>query len=240
MAWSLPERGVLGIFGKRPEPGRVKTRLAEALGAERASAIAGAMLFDALEAWSPAGPLVAPGGRVVLVYDPPDAGPWFDPRVPAELALQPQSEGDLGQRLAGFFAGEFADGRDSVVVIGADSPTLDPAFVVSAFLLLEHKDAVLGPAADGGFVLLGLRPPFDPAWLDDIAWSTADVLGQTVDRLTRAGRTVALLPPWYDVDTPDDWRMLQGHARAMRAAGRHATVGPRLAALLQAAPADKP
>jgi glycosyltransferase A (GT-A) superfamily protein (DUF2064 family) len=120
-----------------------------------------------------------------------------------------------------------------VVVIGADSPTLDPTFVVSAFLLLDHKDAVIGPAADGGFVLLGLRPGFAPELFEGIAWSTADVLGQVVERLARAGRTLALLPPWYDVDTPDDWRMLQGHVQGMRAAGKPETLGPRVSALLE-------
>jgi rSAM/selenodomain-associated transferase 1 len=231
MAWSLPGTGVLGIFGKRPDPVRAKTRLAEALGANAAADIAEAMLFDTLETWRPGGSLIASGSRVVLVFDPADAGPWFDARVPAELALQPQVAGGLGERLAAFFAGEFADGADKVVVLGADSPTLDPSFVVSAFLLLDHKDAVIGPATDGGFVLLGLRPPFEPGLLEGIAWSTSHVLAQTVERLGRAGRSLALLPPWYDVDTADDWCMLQGHLRAMRAAGKTDASGSRLLAI---------
>src|SRR4051794_34184871 len=104
MAWSLPEGGVLGIFGKQPEPGRVKTRLSASIGADAASRLHEAMLFDLLDLWESPG-VVAPGGRKVLVYAPDDAGPWFDERVPASFALQPQSEGDLGARLSEFFDG---------------------------------------------------------------------------------------------------------------------------------------
>ena len=217
MAWSLPEGGVLGIFGKRPEAGRVKTRLAAGIGPEAAAALHEAMLFDVLDLWDSPG-VLAPGGRRVLVFDPGDAGPWFDTRVPASFALQPQAEGDLGTRLAEFLAGEFEDGASRVVVIGSDSPTLDPSFVVSAFVALEGRDVVLGPANDGGYYLVGCRRPV-PEIFERIDWSTPDVLAQTIDRLDGTGRSVSVLPPWYDVDTPESLRMLRGHLRAMRRAG---------------------
>jgi len=217
MSWSLPEGSVLGIFGKRPEPGRVKTRLSAAIGPEDASRLHEAMLFDLLYLWDSPG-VVAPGGRKVLVYAPDDAGPWFDERVPGSFALQPQSDGDLGARMAGFFDGEFADGATRVVVIGSDSPTLDPSFVFAAFVALEGRDVVLGPACDGGYYLVGCRRPV-PRLFEGIAWSTPDVLSQTIDRLDGTGLTVSVLPPWYDVDTPESLAMLRGHLRAMRRAG---------------------
>lgn len=217
MAWALPAGAVLGIFAKRPDPGRVKTRLAEGLGAEFAAEAHEAMLFDLLDAWG-SDRLLAPGGRRVLAFDPPDAGPWFDERVPGSFALQPQAAGDLGGRLRAFFEGEFEDGAGKVVAIGADSPTLDPNFVVSAFVLLDHKDVVIGPAADGGYYLIGCRPPAPPIF-DGVDWGTPRVLEQTVARLRDAGRSLALLPPWYDVDTPEGWQLLRGHLRAMRLSG---------------------
>src|SRR3954453_6994934 len=144
MAWSLPEGSVLGIFGKRPEPGRVKTRLAAKIGPEASAELHEAMLFDLLDLWDSPG-VIAPGGRKVLVYAPGDAGPWFDTRVPASFALQPQADGDLGRRMAEFLAGEFEDGATRVLLIGSDSPTLDPSFVIGAFVALEGRDLVLGP-----------------------------------------------------------------------------------------------
>ncbi len=156
MAWPLPMRSVLGVFGKKPEAGRVKTRLSVAYGPAFAAEAYEAMLFDTLALWA-SDRVLAPGGRRVLVFDPPDVGPWFDDRAPDTFALQPQTEGDLGDRLRAFFEGEFADGAEKVVVIGSDSPTLDPNFVVSAFVLLDHKEVVLGPATDGGYYLLGCR-----------------------------------------------------------------------------------
>ena len=233
MAWPLPEGGVLGIFAKQPQPGTVKTRLAVELGEARAAEIAEALLFDTLDVWSVAGGLLAEGGRKVLVFAPADAGPWFDTRVPSEFALQPQAEGDLGERLNQFILGEFANGASKVVVIGADSPTLDPTYLVSAFLLLDHKDMVIGPATDGGFVLLGVKAPFNPAILEGIDWSTPEVLAQLVTNLQRIQHTVALLPPWYDVDTPESGRMLRGHVMGMLAAGKDDAIGPRLASLLE-------
>jgi rSAM/selenodomain-associated transferase 1 len=217
MAWSLPEGGVLGIFAKQPEPGKVKTRLASELGDEAATQLHEAMLFDLLDLFDSPG-VIAPGGRKVIVYAPDDAGPWFDERVPASYALQPQADGDLGRRMAEFFRGEFEDGASRVVLIGSDAPTLDPSFLVSAFLALDGRDVVLGPASDGGYYLVGCRGAVPPMF-GAIDWSTPDVLAQTVDRLDSTGLTLAVLPPWYDVDTPADARMLRGHLRALRRAG---------------------
>lgn len=229
MPWPLPDGAALGLFAKQPLPGQVKTRLAAALGNEQAAAIAEAMLFDTLDLWG-AERILAPGGRRVVVFDPPDAGPWFDVRTPDSFALQPQAQGDLGARMKAFFEGEFDDGATRVVLIGSDSPTLDPSFVVSAFLLLEHKDIVLGPATDGGYYLIGARPPLPPLF-DGIAWSTPGVLAETCRHLAASGRSLAVLPPWYDIDTPADYQMLTGHIQAMRLAGMNPGL-PRLERLV--------
>ena len=218
MAWTLPDDCVLGIFGEKPEPGRVKSRLAAEWGPDLAAEVSDAMLFDTLDAWdSPEN--LSPGGRRVLVYAPDDAGPWFDDRIPGSFAMQPQVDGDRGQRMQAFLAGELDDGADRVVVlIGSDAPTLDPTIVVSAFLCLEGRDLVLGPATGGGFYLIGARRSA-PSILEGIDWDSPYVLSQAIDRLADTDRSLALLPPWYTLDRPDDLRMLAGHLRAMRRAG---------------------
>jgi rSAM/selenodomain-associated transferase 1 len=217
MAWTLPDDCVLGILGEKPELGGVMTRLAAVWGPDIAVEIQEAMLFDTLDAWdSPE--ILSPGGRRVLVYAPDDAGPWFDDRVPSSFAMQPQVDGDRGQRIHAFLTGELDDGADRVVLIGSDSPTLDPTIVVSAFLCLESRDIVLGPATDGGFYLIGARRSAPPVQ-EGIEWGSPYVLSQTIDRLAEIDRSLALLPPWYTLDRPDDLRMLAGHLRAMRRAG---------------------
>jgi glycosyltransferase A (GT-A) superfamily protein (DUF2064 family) len=210
MAWSLPEDCVLGLFGTRPEPG-----------ADGTGGLREAMLFDLLDLWDSRG-VIAEGGRKVLVYAPgnDEVGTWFDTRVPAAYALQPQSGGDRGGRLAAFFAGEFEDGARRVVAIAADAPTLDPSFVIGAFVALEARDVVLGPSTDGGYYLVGCRQGAPPIF-EGIDWNQVDVLAQTIDRLDGTGLSVAVLPPWYVVDTDAaaGVAMLRGHLRAMRRAG---------------------
>jgi glycosyltransferase A (GT-A) superfamily protein (DUF2064 family) len=210
MAWSLPEGCVLGIFGARPDPSEPD-----------GGGLAGAMLFDLLDLWDSPG-VIAPGGRKVLVYAPgdDDTGAWFDTRVPAAFALQPQAGGDRGERLAEFFAGEFESGATRVVAVGPDAyaPTLDPSFVIGAFVALEGRDVVLGPSTTGGYYLVGCRHGVAPIF-DGIEWGTPDVLALTIDRLDGTGLSVAVLPPWYEVATEASVRVLRGHLRAMRRAG---------------------
>ncbi len=217
MAWTLPDDCVLGIFGAKPEPGHVLKRLLPEWGPDDAAELYDAMLFDTLDLWD-SEEILSPGGRRVLVYAPDDAGPWFDERVPDSFAMQPQVDGDLGRRMQAFLAGELADGADRVVLIGTDTPTLDPTIVVSAFLCLEGRDVVLGPASDGGCYLIGARRSAPPIF-EGVDWDSPNVLGQMIDHLAGTGLTLSTLPPWYRVTRSDDVRMLSGHLRALRLAG---------------------
>jgi glycosyltransferase A (GT-A) superfamily protein (DUF2064 family) len=136
--------------------------------------------------------------------------------------------------MAGFCEGEFDEGASKVVILGPDCPTLDPAFVVSAFLLLDQKDVVIGPAAGGSFYLLALRK-LTPDLFVGLRWGTATVLRDVVERVASSALTLGVLPPWYAVDTPDSWQMLVGHVRAMRCAGTHVAL-PRLLPLIDQEP----
>jgi rSAM/selenodomain-associated transferase 1 len=204
------ERRILGVFAKWPKPGSVKTRLAAETSADYAAMVARACWLDTMALAK------SLSAAHWLAYAPADAGPAFAEEA-VGWSLVPQSAGDLGERMRSFFADRFAEGADEVVLIGTDSPNLPAAYLEQAFTALERVDVVLGPAFDGGYYLIGLSRPAPDLFGPGIAWSTATVLGATVDRL--GGRSLALLPPWYDIDTLADWRALHGHAAALRAAG---------------------
>jgi hypothetical protein len=156
--------------------------------------------------------------RRILCFSPPDALSYFESLAAPHFTLTPQSEGDLGRRMAVFFSDCFRAGADQVVVMGADSPTVPLDYIERAFQLLRDVDVVVGPAMDGGYYLVGCAREM-PAILDHISWSTSSALDATVKAIRRVKCRFALLPPWYDVDTLDDWRMLEGHVAAMRLAG---------------------
>jgi rSAM/selenodomain-associated transferase 1 len=203
---------ILGIFAKAPRPGQVKTRLAAASSPEWAARVAEAFLLDLL------GRLSQLDMPRVLAYSPLEEEEYFRGLAGDAFSLVPQVEGNLGQRMAAFFAGQFHSGADAVVLLGTDSPTVPLAFVEQAFRELERVDVVLGPATDGGYYLLGCARQVPPIF-ENIAWSASSVLRDTVRCLMDPRWRLAVLPPWYDVDTPNDWQMLQGHLTALRRSG---------------------
>ncbi len=200
----------LGLFAKWPRPGFVKTRLAATLGVSFATQLADAFLQDALTR------LDGIAEQQVVLFTPDEDRDLFFGLTRNRWCLQAQGAGSLGERLQRFFEQSFALKSSAVVAVGTDSPTLPVEFARQAFKLLQSHEVVLGPAADGGYYLIGLSR-HSPEIFDEIAWGTAEVLRQTVARLT--GIRLALLPIWYDVDTIDDWSMLQGHLMACRLAG---------------------
>jgi rSAM/selenodomain-associated transferase 1 len=191
------------VFVRAPQAGRVKTRLAAAIGAEAALRVYVRLAEHALAQAR------ASGAEPRVHFTPPDAGEavraWLGPGA----AYLPQAEGDLGERMRGAFEAAFAAGYGRVVIIGSDLPELTAELLRRAFALLEAHDAVLGPACDGGYWLLGLRRPV-PAAFRGIAWSTAEVFDATVARLRAEGIEPALLEELADVDEagdlPPGWR----------------------------------
>jgi hypothetical protein len=135
------------IFAKAPVPGRVKTRLIPALGAEGAGQLAREMLTGTLRA-------AAASGLPFELCGEPEASGWGDLLPPVPFV--PQGEGDLGQRLARAAARVLGEG-DNVLLIGADCPELDGPRLNAAAEALQDHDAVIHPAQDGGYALLGLR-----------------------------------------------------------------------------------
>lgn len=207
-----PDRRILGIFAKQPIVGQAKTRLAETTSADWAQRVANALLVDSLARFERV------EAKRAIVFAPADAAAFFSNLANGRYELLAQADGDLGQRLQNFFNQARARGFTRIIAIGTDSPTLPTEFIERAFRLLENHDVVIGPAFDGGYYLIGCGPLSVPVFID-IPWSTPRVLEETVKCLVAASARLAILPPWYDIDTTDDWAMLRGHLRAMRRAG---------------------
>ncbi|MFI7641688.1 TIGR04282 family arsenosugar biosynthesis glycosyltransferase [Nonomuraea sp. NPDC049400] len=181
------------IIAKEPLPGRVKTRLTPPYSPPEAAALAEAALRDSVRAVA-----AAPATQRVLALDGLP-GRW----LPAGFVVIPQRGVGLDERLAAAFADAHRLRQDPVVLIGMDTPQVTPELLREAGKALEQHDAVYGPAADGGFWLLGLRRP-DPALLLGVPMSHPETGKHQLDRLERAGLAVQHLPELTDVDTAAD------------------------------------
>jgi uncharacterized protein len=211
----------LVVFARRPVPGRVKTRLTPPLTPEEACAVYEACLHDTIDR------AVAAAGSLRIAYDDAHGSrEYFERTFPGTL-LTPQSAGDLGARLEAIFVQRFAAGAQGVAIIGTDSPTLPPERIAEGLKTVRSVDVVLGPAEDGGYYLIAVRVeawPRTRTLFDGISWSSGTVLDETIDRITQAKLSLALLASWYDID---DWAGLQ---RAKREAdpdsrlGRHCVI----------------
>lgn len=198
---SGPAEARLVVMAKHPAVGRVKTRLAAAIGPEAAVALARAFVEDLAARLRPL------PYEVTWAYWPPEAP--FAALVPG-IRCRPQRGADLGERMAAAIAEQLAAAPGPVLVIGADAPHVPAAALAEAARALRTEtDLVLGPAADGGYYLIGLRAPA-PALFTDVAWGTATVLAETQARAARAGLRTVLLEPCFDVDEPDDVERLRG------------------------------
>ncbi|HEY0150789.1 MAG TPA: TIGR04282 family arsenosugar biosynthesis glycosyltransferase [Longimicrobium sp.] len=185
------------VFVRAPVAGQVKTRLAAALGAEGALRVYRRLAEHTLREAR------ALGGEVRVHFTPEDAEPAVRAWLGDGPRYLPQSAGDLGARMEAAFRAAFEDGADRVVIIGSDLPELSVALLGRAFDALDSHPAVIGPARDGGYYLLGMRTMIDGLF-DGIPWSTDDVLARTLERLGAAGIHPALLDTLSDVDEVDD------------------------------------
>jgi hypothetical protein len=186
----------LVLLAKRPRLGRVKTRLVPPLDAGQALALYRAFLDDQLSFLGS----FASRSQVELCLDDPEPGDAPDPGPAGQIEVALQGPGDLGQRLLRAFQRAWRQGARATVVIGADAPTLPEGYVTRAFRILDlGAGAVVGPAVDGGYVLLGLQRPLAELFRD-VPWGTAGVCRVTVERARDAGIEIRGLDPWYDVD----------------------------------------
>lgn len=184
-------------MARAPAIGRAKRRIAASLGDAAADALYRAFLTDASR-WR---------------LDPSWTFYWaLAPAARLDAALGgrrfAQRGADLGARMAHAMATVLALGHRRCVLVGADVPHLPTVRLHAAFVRLESgADLVLGPAADGGYTLVGASSV--PPIFDGIEWGGAEVLERTLARASSAGLAVSCLPEFYDLDTEDDLRRLR-------------------------------
>ena len=188
------------VFTRYPEPGKAKTRLIPALGAEAAADLHRQMTEHTL---AQVKPLQQSRPLTVEIWFTGGDRARMQSWLGSDVTYQPQPEGDLGDRMAQAFQAAFDGGMKAAVIIGTDCPELTDALLTEAFQALQQTDLVLGPAADGGYYLIGLRQ-LVPEFFKTIAWSTDRVFQQTVDIASNLNLSLTTLPTLTDVDRPDD------------------------------------
>lgn len=206
--------GQIVVIAKEPVAGRVKTRLTPPFSPEEAALLATAALADTLGAVAR-----APARHRVLALRG-GTGPW----LPPGFAVLPQRGIGLDQRLAAAFEDAYRAHPLPVVLIGMDTPQVTPALLAGALAALATRDAVFGPAADGGFWLLGLRRPA-PALLLGVPMSEPTTGAAQLSRLRAAGLSVGMLPLLRDVDTAGDAAAVAAEAPSSRFAAALAALG---------------
>lgn len=186
---------VLAVFAKTPHPGKVKTRLAPEMSLAESAELYRCMLLDTI---SRIGSLSV---DTAIFYEGDEE--YFRQLDPS-LQLIRQHPAGLGERLDAAFAALSALGYRERVVIGSDAPDLPLDFIEEAFRLLAGgRDAVFGPAEDGGYYLVGLSGETS-CLFRDIPWSGPQVLSVSLERANEAGFSTALIHSWYDVDSYQD------------------------------------
>ncbi|MBW4615705.1 MAG: TIGR04282 family arsenosugar biosynthesis glycosyltransferase [Desmonostoc vinosum HA7617-LM4] len=197
------------IFTRYPEPGKTKTRLIPVLGNVGAANLQQQMTEHTvlqareLQKETAISPEVRfAGGNVQLMQD------WLG----LGLVYQPQSGGDLGDRMIKSLADALKSGAEYVIIIGTDCPELNAQILATAFEQLHTHDLILGPAIDGGYYLIGLRQPIAELFAN-IEWGTNQVFQQTMGIAEKLNLLHWELPVLADVDRPEDLPIWQPFAK---------------------------
>ena len=184
----------LAVMAKAPRPGKVKTRLSPPLIAEQAAGLNECFLRDTTEN-------IGTVGAGIVAYTPVGDEALFDGLLPDDFMLVAQRGDGFGERLLAAAEDILACGYGGVCLIDSDSPTVPrAAYELAVAELTRAGDRiVLGPTADGGYYLIGMKRPH-AAVFERIHWSTDSVCAETRERARAAGIEVVDLPLWYDVD----------------------------------------
>ena len=198
-----PER--LIIFTRYPEAGVTKTRLIPALGPEGAADLQRRMTAHVIEA---ASVWARPRKQMLEVRFEGGSKDLMRSWLGRAHHYRRQGEGDIGKRMQRALRDAFDRGYERAVLIGSDIPGITAAILAAAFDRLESVDLVLGPAADGGYYLIGLRKP---AWtvgkdalFDHIPWGSERVLAATREKIVALGLEAVFLETLADIDRPED------------------------------------
>ena len=187
------------FFIKNPEKGNVKTRLASAMGDEKAVKLYKRFLFEMLSTLNRGTFLF------YLCFYPEHSLKDLKRWLGDHYLYTPQYGENLGKKMKNGFVEAFAMSFKRVVLIGSDIPDLPLEFIEEAFTSLNEKDAVIGPSIDGGYYLIGFSDKsFFPKVFEGIPWGQETVFEKTMKLLEREGKTVHTLQPLRDIDTIKD------------------------------------
>lgn len=206
-------KGLIVQFAKAPIVGQVKTRLYSALTPDDATALHCALVKHSHQMLKSLDNVQNALAVAPLEHD------FWRQEIFSGTPLWPQPVGDLGRRMHACFKSHLQGGVNPwVIVIGSDCPSLSPAYLASVITALEMgQQLVLGPASDGGYVLIAMASPL-PVF-DGVDWGTSQVLAQTCANADLLGITPYLLAPLADVDRPEDLAQLRQYADLSRWSG---------------------
>ena len=198
----------IAVMAKASEPGRTKTRLAPPLSLEEAAQLNTVFLKDIVENIARAAETTPIA--TYLAFGPPGSERFFYDELPPVDGLIEAWLGDFGKCLSATTEGLFARGHAAACVLNSDSPTLPTTILIDIAqrLAAPGDRAVIGPADDGGYYVLGLKAAHRRLF-EDIDWSTERVFEQTLQRAEEIGLPVEILPTWYDVDDGESLRRLR-------------------------------
>jgi hypothetical protein len=199
----MNQKRCLIIFVKYPEKGKVKSRLILGDNDYLVADLYRCFVEDLLER-------VSSGDyRLFIAFDPPEKEKEFIELFGRDFSCLPQTGADLGERMHNALATCFAEGFQSGVIIGSDSPDLPKQIIEKAFESLQNHGAVIGPTYDGGYYLIGFsRDSVSKRFFENMTWSTNSVYWETIKRFDKEGVSSHVLPRWRDIDTVDDVRVL--------------------------------
>jgi len=220
----MKESGInLLIFSRYPTPGQTKTRLILTLGAEGAARLSRRMTEHAIAVARAAS--VRGGSDITICFTGArrkDFSAWLGD----DNHYASQSRGELGTRLHRAFETAFRARAQKVLAVGCDIPGISIEILLQAMDALHEKDVVLGPAADGGYYLIGMRcfrpelfaaidwgTQHVPELFAAIDWGTQHVFEQTCAAIRRQRLTLAELPKLNDVDLPQDLSIIRDDPR---------------------------
>ena len=195
-------KSCLLLFLKYPERGKVKSRLAKDLNKDIALLLYKNFILDLLDTLKK--------GRFIIkiCFHPPESKEKMSDWLGNDYDYMPQKGKDLGERMKNAFTTVYSEGFLKAVLIGSDIPDLNYTVLNEAYKSDDH-DAVIGPASDGGYYLIGFKnQSFLPDIFEGIEWGTGAVFKKTIDILKKNNRRVRILPEWQDIDRVEDLRAL--------------------------------
>lgn len=186
------------IMMKYPEAGKVKSRLAEAIGAEAAASLYRTFIQDILTT------VQSLNTPFHLAVYPPESLEQFTQWLGPSYRYYSQQGTNLGERLQNGFTMMFKQQYHLVIALASDCPDLPVEILRTAVFTLQTHKVVIGPAPDGGYYLIGFSSEFPFANIfQDISWGTATVFQETFAKIDAKPTQIHVLPEWPDIDTKE-------------------------------------